>query len=155
MKTSTCTRCKGKQITDHSVVHMGIPGGCYKCDLSGKTVRFTEAERRLIEINNIEKHLAQIVQLGKDEKAAIERRIAGWAKRRSNKGRPALTQERIEAATWYKLSQSELEGLRKQYRELRARKESLENGAAPKVPAVYASRLATVIAHRIGATAAS
>lgn len=31
----TCSRCKGTGMTSHHVVHMGVPGTCYKCDGKG------------------------------------------------------------------------------------------------------------------------
>ena len=60
MKIKTCSRCNGAgTVSNQHVLHCGVPGGCYKCDMAGKVVTLTMAERVLVFIASSERGLIE------------------------------------------------------------------------------------------------
>jgi hypothetical protein len=73
MKKITCSRCKGKgYLTSQHVVHMGFPGGCFKCDMNGNVITLTPDERRVFQVNSLTKHQDELIQLANDIKTTAE-----------------------------------------------------------------------------------
>ena len=109
----TCSRCKGKGIGSWVVVHGGVPGGCYKCDLSGKVQVFTMAERVEKFIARCEAHLKELEETGNAwkgiQKEDHDRRNA----RRAKRGVDPLPLSEMRVPF-------QLEQARKTYREVRA-----------------------------------
>lgn len=83
----TCSRCKGKGTGNWRPVHAGIPGGCYKCDLSGKTIHFTMEERVELYIGRLEASLKELERRAAEERAANEAQDERSRERATAKGR--------------------------------------------------------------------
>lgn len=79
-KTKTCPRCNGKGTVTHPVVHCGVPGGCYQCDMKG-TVQWISREELNAKLDKgRDKHLVWITEKAAELKATKE----GWSDRRKN-----------------------------------------------------------------------
>lgn len=83
-KTKTCPRCKGAGFVSAPVVHLGMPGGCYQCDLTG-TVQWASREdlNRRVE-GGVARYLEEIEGRAAEQKARFEalsdKRKAKYAK---------------------------------------------------------------------------
>ena len=51
------------------MVHCGVPGGCYGCDLSGVQVVYTKAERLQLDASKMERHLKELAEMAGELKS--------------------------------------------------------------------------------------
>jgi len=91
MKVKTCTRCQGRGVVKgQHVMHCGVPGGCYKCDMAGKTQHWTMAERVERFLKQVPKTLATLQEEAEELKAGDALRLAKRNARRAHRGQEAL-----------------------------------------------------------------
>ena len=146
MKTKTCTRCNGKGYGGWHVTHLGYPGGCFKCDLSGEVVTFTMKERVKLFIASCEKSLSEYTeraaQLTEVTELQVARRNERSAASAAKRGRVAKVRT-LADDRWY---QDQLESLRDAYRSCKRLLKAVRASGkvtADQEPATQPSRYAT------------
>ena len=124
-----CSKCKGRGMVASRVVHLGVPGLCYKCDGHGKVYFVTTEQARQSHLEGAKAELDRIAQQAEEAKAlaaeALERRNA----RRARRGLDPLESSDYRDREL----ERQLEQLRDAYRRVRAEVRLCEAGDWPRL----------------------
>ena len=129
LEPKVCSRCGGKGIGRWPVTHMGVPGGCFKCDLVGKVFYVTTSQARDNYLANLEAGLADVTEQANEAKSLAAQALADRNARRARRGLAPL-----EAGGYHDRElERRLDQLRDHYRQVRAELRLCQAGDWPRL----------------------
>ena len=129
LEPKVCSRCGGRGRGRWPVSHMGVPGGCYKCDMVGKVFYVTTQQARDNYLANLEAELARLPERADELKSFAAQALADRNARRARRGLAP-----VEAGGYRDRElERQLDQLRDHYRMVRAELRRCQAGDWPRL----------------------